>query len=189
MQGRRAALKWAGAATACLLAFTACSGGAAEPTDLPDKPDKKNTASKTPEGTPTPTPPSPSPVSSDKHESWTFVRHYEALTGYAFLTGDAAPLEELSAPGCKSCQFTVDLINEVYDAGGHFEGDYKGHVEEVSGSNTAVNVYIKFGEGRKIAKAGAQAEVYEPESRNKTYQLEREGSQWIVSEIDNQPAK
>ena len=92
-----------------------------------------------------------------------FVSYYIEVLNFAARTGDVSPLTELSSPRCDGCREYIDLYEDVYEAGGHFEGgewvpsDFE---LEIRRETTDVFVRIVADQGRfeSDASSGAQTE-------------------------------
>lgn len=120
---------------ACLLALllVACdSGDSPEPTTPGISPTSATAqATEEPNTTPTPTQPAldidpptrPAEMSVDDVDGaaaavWYFLRAYE----YMMNTGDTRHFEGVSLSTCIWCARAVEIVDEVYDEGGWFEG-------------------------------------------------------------------
>jgi hypothetical protein len=166
------------AVACCVLALTACNSNP-EPTVESPPPKPKKT---TPSASPTPTPPSPS-VSPGEPSEHAFVRHYIDLQNYARKTGDVEPMLALTSPECQSCKGAADVIREVFDAGGHYEGDSDLKIEHFEGTGKTLLVITRSSDYQVVTSSGGEKESYPGRQHVFDFKLQREGDQWKVREI------
>lgn len=105
-----------------LLALSACSGSA-DPSPPAPSP-SATTQTPTPTPSPSPTPPT-MPDAARAHTkagAKAFVRHFWDVVDYAQQSGETAPVNALTLPGCGGCEGGVRGIDRVYDAGGTIRG-------------------------------------------------------------------
>ena len=101
-----------------LLGLAGCTSDAAPtPEPLPSR-------SASPSPSPSATPPSlPAEAEgTSPAAAKAFARHYFDLINYAARTGDTADLRAASAHECVSCDAIAGNIEEIYEAGGHIQG-------------------------------------------------------------------
>ena len=124
-----------------LLLLAGCSGGApADPGAASPTSEESVSPSTTP--TPTPTPSAvykpadasgpaqnvPVPVLPEVAKTETkegleaFARHWYSTLSYAYETGDMAPLEAVTAPGCANCDAAKKVISNWYSGGRWLSG-------------------------------------------------------------------
>jgi hypothetical protein len=79
--------------------------------------------------------PSPSPTESTSSaapepKAWevkseagavAFAKHWIDVFNHAQRTGETDSLQEISAPACGSCNGFVDMLEDLYESGGHLE--------------------------------------------------------------------
>ena len=183
-RGMRSTRRIAG--VCCLLAvgltgLVGCSDDAPEGTVLGDD-TPTPTTTKADSSSPTPTPPTVTPTNGES-PTRTLVRQYIALRNYAWKTGDVEPMLELASPDCQSCQSNARVVREIYEAGGHVEGDFEEQILEMEGDGERILVISRDGDWTKVASPNAEPEHYDSDQYNVDYILAREGNQWVVAEI------
>lgn len=110
------------AALAAALVLAGCSDGA-DADGTPSSPAATEPSSD-PSGTPVVEAPSLPAEAGEQTEAGAeaFVRHYVDLMNYGQASGDASPLEAVSAPGCGACSGFISTVDDVYAEGGAVEG-------------------------------------------------------------------
>ncbi|MGH3486754.1 MAG: DUF6318 family protein [Actinopolymorphaceae bacterium] len=170
------ARRLAAAVACCVLVLTACNGNPEPTVESPSPKPKKTAASATP------TAPSPSASPGEPAEH-TFIRHYIDLQNYARKTGDVEPMLAITSPKCQSCQGAADVIREVFEVGGHYEGDSDLRVVRFEGTGGAVLVVTRSDDYRVVTSAGETKDAYSGGQHVFDFKLQREGDRWRIREI------
>ncbi|MCD4527139.1 DUF6318 family protein [Nocardioides sp. cx-173] len=137
---------------ATTLVAAACSDDAPEPRVEP-----------TPSASPTESALTPSPSSSESDAPITAVqavRNWVAERNLALSSGDTSALRKLASPGCSTCEPYVDLIEDVYEAGGEYNttGWTVDRAKELKPGE--VTAAITMGGGSMVPSSGAEADEY-----------------------------
>lgn len=144
---------------------------------------------------PTPTSPAPSPTESSPTTSPTAealtpeetVRAWVDAQNTALETGDTGGLVALAASDCADCAEFVKSIDDVYAAGGHFEGGrwrfVRGTLDQESASVTVFTCGIRIAAGSVVKADGAPPESYPADSLLFKFGLGRSGPRWTISTI------
>lgn len=112
---------WAGVGLVAL-SLTACTGDEPAP---PPSSSQVSTTSVPTTSEPTvaaPEMPAASAVETDQG-AMEFVRHFFALSNYAYQSGDVAPLREVSEASCSGCLELIDAVTQSTADGSTFSGE------------------------------------------------------------------
>jgi len=105
----------------------------------------------------------------------------------ALATGNVTQLQALSAPGCSSCKDQIEPIQQVHEAGGHFETKgwhvKKSRVDSLSRSRASVSTALVLAGGRTVPEAGADPVEYAQEKRIAIFELSNTNGAWSVTLI------
>jgi hypothetical protein len=122
--------------------------------------------------------------SSDPVET---VKSWIDAQNLALSTGDTAPLRALAAKDCRGCSDFPDGIDEIINAGGHFEGGQwklvRAKVDEPSARPLRVNVAVRIAGGATVTQSGAEPNTYEATSRLFAFELDDSSGTWLISLI------
>lgn len=157
---------------ALTLILAACTDNDPEPT-LDPTPSTSTTSPISP--TPSTTPALPTGIDA--------VRDWVSERNRALNTGDTAALRELTADDCASCEPYIDLIEDVYTAGGKYEttGWTVDRIRKVK--STEVTAAITMHGGVMIAAAGEPADEYEQDKAIFRFRVKPGGDGLVVSFI------
>jgi hypothetical protein len=145
------------------------------------RPRLEPTESASPTESPSPTPTytaSPARVGAvDAVRGWVQERNR------ALESGDTTALRALTAPGCASCEPYIDLIEDVYEAGGRYEtaGWSVDNAKELQPRR--VTAAITMGGGLMIATAGGDPEEYAEEKAIFRFRLVQQAGGPVISFI------
>lgn len=166
-----------------VLVMTACGR---EPT--PIEPTATAAAPSSPTGTSKPKPPTlPAAAKrNDETGAANFVAHWVRTSDYAAVTGDTAPLREISDPQCTGCARYIQLYARTYASGGSFSGG-EHQLRDVStlasDSGIYVSATVEAAPGHFSLKAGGPSNPSKAETTRLTYLAVFEASRWIMSDI------
>jgi hypothetical protein len=179
-------LRYAGAAVsaAALSISLAGCGGDPSPKPLPDPPSTSQT---------TLTPPAMPQAAkgSSKAAAAAFVRFWVRTLNYAGKTGDTAELREITSTGCSECMAIPGLIDKVYKAGGHIDGDgWRVDTATVVAHGgprdlVFINAVIDVSPQQIFPSPSATPSPYTgANGRLKTFGVERKGNEWRLAQLD-----
>jgi hypothetical protein len=169
------------AAAAGTLLLMGCAADPAEPTVRTPLP-SPTTATRSPTATPTAT----SQAAPD--DPVEFVRHYVNLINTARLDGDVSAVLALSTQDCEACRSVTDVIKEIHDDGGTYEGDPNWTIPAdgaslVNEDPTIVQAYIVTQRVEVVRKAGEKSETWPGQTTLNEFTLKREGDAWKVEDF------
>ena len=105
----------------------------------------------------------------------------------ALSTGSTDALRALAAPDCQGCDDFPEPIEEVFAAGGSYEGgEWKlihSNVESSSPSAASLTAAVTIASGTTIPEAGAEPVTYEAQNHLMSFELVPEGGGWRFSAI------
>lgn len=146
-------------------------------------------AEPTPEPSSEPASPSTSAAagSGPDHNALDTVHAWVKAYNRALRTGNVTEASALTAPGCDTCDYELEPIIRVYDAGGFFKGgQYKvvGAKPTSQTKNRAViPVAIRAASGSTVEAVGSEPIQYAKEQFIYQMTLRRVSSRWRISEI------
>lgn len=161
-----------------LSSLTTCDD---EPTpEIPDPTSAVSTPTVTDSVSPT-TPTSTPAVVLTPEET---VRAWVAARNQALQDGDTSVVEALSAATCEACEFALDPIRTVYEAGGHFDTDgwtLSGlKLKNESGDRAVLDSGLIYEAGSTVPQAGAEPIAYDREEHIVRFRLGKEGERWLL---------
>jgi hypothetical protein len=115
------------------------------------------------------------------------VRAWVDAQNEAMLTGDTGDMRDLSAPDCKSCDWSAEPIEKVFAAGGYFHT--KGwlinaaKLANADGRHAKVNAAVTVRGGSTLNAKGEDPVVYAADKRIVVFKLTRSDEQWAISFI------
>jgi hypothetical protein len=125
-----------------------------------------------------------SPASSDPEEA---ASHWIAAQNEALATGSTQQLHALSAPGCRGCEEFATPIEQVFEAGGSYEGGtwklISTHIESERADAAALTAAVRIAAGTTIPAAGADPVRYDEQSHLMKFELVREAGAWLFAVI------
>lgn len=147
---------FAAALIAATLLLAACSDDGDPPSTEPTRTPSGTLDTPSPTAEPTPTEP-PLPDAATKATeagARAFITYYWDLINYAQATGDVKALRRVSGKNCRGCQGGIEVIDEIYDSGGHaVGGEYTIdilNINELSGNSSN---YFAFEALTKVSNA------------------------------------
>lgn len=135
---------------------------------------------------PATTPPEPtnSPVVLGPEES---VRAWIDARNILLLEGDSTRVEELSAPECTTCRWSVDPVKKVYREGGRFETSgwrvSSSTIRSEGKREAVVALALVIPGGRTIPAIGAAPVTYSEEKRIVLVSVKAGNPSWLVTKL------
>ena len=153
----------------------------------PDSPKTKPTASAPPSQTQAPKLPALARENSEAGAEAAF-RHFLEATNFAAITGNFEPFDQIANTECEGCATIRNHLSDVYDAGGHVEGNawvlqsIDGDLEP-DGAYVAAQVTTEA--GMLTAKAGAKPEKIPSRTSNQSLyaRLAFASGSWSITEL------
>lgn len=112
------------------------------------------------------------------------VRAWVAARNQALNDGVTGPVQALSSASCRSCKGLIAPIEDIYDAGGHFETTgwrvVKAKQKQANVSRPVVNTALAFAGGSTVSTKGGEANLYPPEKHIVVFKLVRQSGGWSV---------
>lgn len=154
-----------------VLALGACTADSDPPPDTPASSSAPASPSTSAAGDPT-----------DAFRAWVRARNR------ALEAGDISTVEALSSDRCRTCQNSIDPIQQVYAEGGHFDTDGwvvdSATVKRQSGQKARISAAITYADGETIPSAGADPVTYGTERHIVLVDLEQLDGQWLLTAIE-----
>lgn len=144
----------------------------------------------TPSASPTPTL-SPPTKPANLHEATPesaadFVNYWIQSLNYSYATGDLEELVRISGSDCEGCKAAIEMISEIYGAGGYVKGN-AWSVRELELDVEPTHVFVTmdvFAESGVLMKSkGAESIVLEATERIFNALVERNRGQWLMVEM------
>lgn len=147
----------------------------------------------TPSASPTPTL-SPPTKPANLHEATPesaadFVNYWIQVLNFAHATGDLKELRLVSKADCEGCNVAIEMIAEVYGAGGHVSGNAWSTDElELKVESTAifVTMTVSAAHGELVNAKGQEPVILEAMESKLYAWVQRDAGQWLMSEIGSE---
>ncbi len=171
--------RWALATLLAASLVGACSDDDPEP-DIADPTASASSSSATVSPSPT-VPATPALGPEDTVRAWVDAENQ------ALATGSTDALRGLAASECAGCDDFPRPIEQVYGAGGSFQGGawklVSTHIEDSSSDTAQVTAAVRIAAGTTVPEAGADPVNYEPQKHLLSFDLVTEGGNWRFSAI------
>lgn len=184
--------RWTATATLTLSALlvSGCAGGNEDP-----EPRTTSNPSASPTESAAPEPPGlPEAAKAlDRPGAGAFVRHYFDLVNYANATGDTAPMDAITNPGCLNCPSVADRARSLNADDARLEG---GEVvveavvaAPIEDETTAVSTVLQQQVGRVVDQSGTTVqELPVPPKESLSVYLVIAGGQWRIFDLASVPS-
>ena len=171
--------RWALATLLATCLLGACSDGDPEP-DIADPTASASSSSAT-------VSPSPTVSPSARMGVQETVAAWVEAENEALRTGSTEDLRTLAANKCRGCENFSDSIEDVYGAGGSFEGGawelINSHLESSGERKAKATAAVRIAAGTTVPEAGVAPVKYEAQNHLMSFELVLEGETWRFSVI------
>jgi hypothetical protein len=100
----------------------------------------------------------------------------------ALATGSTEALRAFESAKCQGCDDFPKPIEQVYAAGGSFQGGMwklvNSHVEDISSTTAQLTAAVRVAGGTTVSQAGADPVHYKPQNHLMSFDLVMEGGNW-----------
>lgn len=115
------------------------------------------------------------------------VRAWVDARNVLMLEGDAAPVERLSAEGCRTCRQSIQPVKQVLRNGGRFETTgwtiSTSKTRSIATAAAVVRISLVIPGGLTIPEAGADPVTYEQQRRTLLVTTTTTDDEWLVSKL------